>query len=101
MSEKLKPCPFCGGQAFRADGNCKPDYVAIHCSSCFASGEERTIYETAKEAWNTRTIENRLIGALDIVRMDIERALENSPDLALENSLESALEVIRRRLGNE
>jgi len=55
MSEELKPCPFCGGEAVQADT--RFGYPAEHwvkcgyCSSCTTAYSNR---EAAKAAWNTR-----------------------------------------------
>lgn len=54
MSEKLKPCPFCGGEkiVFRADEECS--WCWYLCQDCRASsGKERTLAD-AIEAWNRR-----------------------------------------------
>lgn len=83
MSEKLKPCPFCGGTKLKIDKKSKSVYyrhvaiftVSVRCSCCHArgstvSGEVRsgvatpisdklTTYEElqaeAAEAWNRRS----------------------------------------------
>lgn len=49
MSEELKPCPFCGGEAviFKY-------YWQVRCEECMA---ETSIFETREEAikaWNRR-----------------------------------------------
>ena len=67
--QKLKPCPFCGGEAYIVEGNYDSweDGYAIRCSNCAltfgASGrigetyEWMCVYKTeaeAIEAWNAR-----------------------------------------------
>lgn len=52
MSDKLKPCPFCGGMnLYYAAGR----FYAVECSDCGAKvvGAFRT-EEEAAEAWNRR-----------------------------------------------
>jgi len=57
MSEKLKSCPFCGGEAFVWH---KGRILWIGCSKCPVS--THTVWEERKEemirAWNTRTKES-------------------------------------------
>ena len=67
-TEKLRPCPFCGGEAelrqedfdprwmpTRNDpdsGGCPPYYVK--CNDCGANTEYRYAYPDAKKLWNRR-----------------------------------------------
>ena len=58
MSEKLKPCPFCGGEAELIQHHERDnEYYSyfVHCKKCVI----RTTYlQSAKKviaAWNTRT----------------------------------------------
>ena len=53
MKTELKPCPFCGGQARRYNGN--TDMYGVVCKKCgakvFGYGNEAS----ATKAWNRRT----------------------------------------------
>jgi len=56
MSEDLKPCPFCGGEAMIVVDVCEPDCPChAECQKCFTvtkayyCGEDGAI-----KAWNTR-----------------------------------------------
>ena len=55
MSAELKNCPFCGGKARPIEFGVG-DSFTIQCSEC-AGGLTRhyTHYQSAKNAWNTRT----------------------------------------------
>ena len=54
MSEiKLKPCPFCGGEAFASYIN--GDF-AVSCVDCGCGTEYGPSKEEAVAAWNRRTI---------------------------------------------
>ena len=57
MTEKLKPCPFCGGEAkLRNEGCC----IFVKCKNCGAEAglvhisAEYCANEKAAEAWNRR-----------------------------------------------
>lgn len=66
MSEELKPCPFCGGEAKiysgpHYDGGHVTYWAVVKCESCEASGMKIDEYEPvsrveewASEAWNRR-----------------------------------------------
>lgn len=64
---KLKPCPFCGSEAYPHEQNYADRYV-IECEEC---GVRRTseILELAVKKWNERQLETELIDA----RAEIER----------------------------
>ena len=52
MSDKLKPCPFCGGEAI-IDG-CDDTLWIVICKECNASIGYKETKEEAIEAWNKR-----------------------------------------------
>lgn len=57
MSEPLKPCPFCGGEARISDYKTEYDtdsFWAVECSNCYAKSDTRIYDEQSIEAWNTR-----------------------------------------------
>lgn len=58
MNDKLKECPFCGGEGwlseyFRNYFNFKCYYEVI-CKACFSKGRERKSKAGAISAWNKR-----------------------------------------------
>ena len=57
MTENLKRCPFCGGEA-----KCIEYYGLYHvvCCDCYTTGRDCPSIETACKAWNSRPIENEL-----------------------------------------
>ncbi len=64
MSEKLKPCPFCGGEAelinidaAKAQGICDP--ITVHCKECRCNTNWFSKEWEAIGAWNRRTNNER------------------------------------------
>lgn len=69
MSDKLKPCPFCGGMnLYYAAGR----FYAVECSDCGAKvvGAFRT-EEEAAEAWNRRVQPTFTLDELDAIRRNV------------------------------
>lgn len=64
MSEKLKPCPFCGGKADikrELDVDLGGTFYSVQCRSCRASSGDKyasedcpQLYEEVREKWDTR-----------------------------------------------
>ena len=52
MSEKLKPCPFCGSKRIEAHN---VGWWWCICQDCKAQGPFRMLENTAVDAWNSRT----------------------------------------------
>ena len=61
MSEILKPCPFCGGEAFyiKIMGNYEKPHE-IFCSKCDGAITEGRSEKQVVTNWNTRPIEDAL-----------------------------------------
>ena len=82
MTENLKRCPFCGGEA-----KCIEYYGLYHvvCCDCYTTGRDCPSIETACKAWNARPIENELtgkIGKLESENARLREALESILDAA-------------------
>ena len=80
MTEKLKTCPFCGGEA-----KCIEFYGLYHviCCNCHIAGKDCSTRESAVSAWNNRPIEDaraaeikRLREALEVI---IDEAQKDEP----------------------
>ena len=69
MTENLKRCPFCGGEA-----KCIEFYGLYHviCCNCHIAGKDCSTRESAVSAWNNRPIENEL----EAENMRLRKALE-------------------------
>ena len=50
---KLKPCPFCGGEAIRYKSNIF--FYGVACKRCDAKISGRATQASAARAWNRRT----------------------------------------------
>lgn len=75
MTENLKRCPFCGGEA-----KCIEFYGLYHviCCNCYIAGKDCSTRESAVSAWNARPIEDELTGKIEklerenhILRLDL------------------------------
>lgn len=54
---KLKPCPFCGGRAYRRTVKWAgvPKFFVVHCTKCDVGTDcLRVDYKDAVEVWNRR-----------------------------------------------
>ena len=51
---KLKPCPFCGGEAEYDEDFFGRAY--IQCSNCEAHLQDKKAYQDCIEAWNKRVV---------------------------------------------
>ena len=55
MTEKLKPCPFCGGEAFwAADTSWEKITYSIYCSECGIETLQFKTKKAVRSAWNRR-----------------------------------------------
>ena len=74
--KKLKPCPFCGGEATISDGGYSGEKFLARCRdlSCpAASGFIRKTHDEAVEAWNRRAQpENKPLTLDELKQMDGE-----------------------------
>lgn len=66
MSDKLKPCPFCGGKAI-VDG-CDDTLWSVICEKCNASIDYNETKQDAIIAWNSRIRPTFTPDELDAIR---------------------------------
>ena len=85
MSEILKPCPFCGGEAFyiKIMGNYEKPHE-IYCSKCDGAITEGRSEKQVVTNWNTRPIEDALqarIAELELENLELRKTLGWAYDL--------------------
>ncbi len=87
---KLKPCPFCGGEAHKKNSwSSGYKYIAVGCGSdepCPAKNDEQDEqggfscdFSTEEEAinnWNTRPLEDKLNARVSELKVFIDRLIE-------------------------
>ena len=66
MNDKLKPCPFCGGEAI-VDGCDDTLWIAI-CKKCNASIDYKETKQEAIDAWNNSVQPKFTPDELDTIR---------------------------------
>lgn len=69
MSDKLKPCPFCGGEAI-VDG-CDDTLWSVICEKCNASIDYNETKHDAIIAWNSRIRPTFTPDELDAIRRNV------------------------------
>ena len=66
MSDELRPCPFCGGEAeYRHVGGIRHPWsdvqlgalaITVNCTRCGATIPSGTVQSTVADAWNRRSV---------------------------------------------
>jgi Lar family restriction alleviation protein len=68
MTDKLKPCPFCGGDnvdVFNWEVTFQGDYFKAYCKDCDFELKPQRTEEEAIKAWNTRKPMDRIVERLE------------------------------------
>ena len=69
MSDKLKPCPFCGGKAIVS--GCDDTLWSVICKKCAASIDYNETKQEAIESWNLRIEPTFTLDELDAIRRNV------------------------------
>lgn len=69
MSDKLKPCPFCGGTPIVS--GCDDTLWSVICKKCAASIDYNETKQEAIEAWNRRVEPTFTPDELDAIRRNV------------------------------
>lgn len=67
MEDRLKPCPFCGGEAGYTNAQL-PNGTEVYYIECLECGASSAVYGTAEKAcreWNTRKPMDRIVEQLE------------------------------------
>ena len=70
MTEELKPCPFCGGEAKLTDLTQAPESW-VECTECGARTRFFSNSEEAADAWNARQVESELLKKYEAALLEI------------------------------
>lgn len=84
---KLKPCPFCGGEAMLEQGATELDNF-IYCSKCRAGTRIFNTKNSAVKAWNRREPIEYIIEQLKVWR-------DTSLDSIEECAYNKAIEIVK------
>lgn len=66
MSDKLKPCPFCGGRAMLS--GCEDWQWTVICNECDSLIGYNETEQAAIDAWNNRVLPPFTLDELDAIR---------------------------------
>lgn len=81
MTNELKPCPFCGGEAeFERVGTERYSTIVV-CTECGARHESGDVREVAGISWNNRPYENKLLA--DAVREYKDSLIKKASDIPI------------------
>lgn len=107
MTEKLKPCPFCGGEAQII--RCNSGKYQCFCRNC---GCAQTMFfdspEEVPEEWNARPIENELVEKIEklerenhILRLDLAEIARGFDEDGFEYKREGMMRIAKEALKGE
>jgi len=98
MSDKLKPCPFCGGEAEARYLYCRPYII---CSKCHAQIPCHNTYPKAVEAWNTRKPIDKVVEQLEAQKVQHTKLVDYEATrgtIAERMQQEKAVEVLDKAI---
>lgn len=93
MTEKLKPCPFCGSDDVVLDETYMHSYA--QCRVCRAEGGLRDSHDEAAAAWNSRTDAKKLVARLSVSDEQVRRMVDDAVSAAIDDCMEQ----IRKAVG--
>lgn len=79
MKHKLKPCPFCGGEAYEYYTGLNFELCQVICKEC-GSKTARIIAEESIALWNTRKPMDKIVDELEELAMEHPYKVVGEPD---------------------
>lgn len=100
MTKKLKPCPFCGGEATIWSGPIEDDYFNtyydVYCTECNCMTPKFHTEESAIQFWNRREPIDKILEQLEV---EVERARPHGLYIAerrnIMQGLLKAIEIVK------
>ena len=100
MTDKLKPCPFCGGNnvgVFKHEYFYKSHLYAAHCYDCHFGLKMVETEEEAITTWNTRKPMDRIVEQLekasyDSMHLDMSRPMTETWQIV---DLDDAIDIVK------
>ena len=93
MTEKLKPCPFCGSSNVTVYGMYPNSYA--RCRACGAEGGLCDTHDEAAAAWNRRADAKELVVRFNVSDEQVRRMV----DEAVSAAIDDCMEQIRKAVG--
>lgn len=102
MSDKLKPCPFCGGKAKLKE----TEYLGIFicCSKCGAKTSYRLSSSLVAKIWNNRVLPPFTPDELKEIRLMFDIGVRKLPDsrwVEIWQSIVDKCDAVLKGTGNE
>ena len=70
MSDKLNPCPFCGGKAILSEDK-RYNVHSVFCNECYIETSLQNTEQEAIDAWNRRVMPTFTPDELDAIRRNV------------------------------
>lgn len=93
MTEKLKPCPFCGSSSVTVCDLYPSSYA--RCRACGAEGRLCYSHDEAAAAWNRRTDAKELVVRFNVSDEQVRRMVDDAVSAAIDDCMEQ----IRKAVG--
>lgn len=90
MNKELKPCPFCGGEAFEYYSGSQFEFCEVVCKECGCRSKRKTEAEAIK-AWNTRKPIDKVVEQLEALP-NINQNYHSSTEMI---DREEAIEIVK------
>lgn len=94
---ELKACACCGSAAkFEAQRFCHPPKHWVKCTNCGMSSDAYSSKDSARLAWNQRTVDTELLEALRRIDQHVSHALMGDWQIALREIRNAARAAITK-----